>query len=264
MAEQKSVVSFREHSRDVLAYWLADRKDQLAFLTLGGVAYTKTNNGATRVGSGFSQLEFAADVAAPSNKRVAQWDASTGLMVGGATTDLTAGDVPTWKMLVDLKAYAKEQYIRGIKAPGGKEIYRVFFTPTGVATLKKDTEFQNALRNAGTRGNSNEFFTGDMPTVDGLDIHEHRHVPNTMSAASGSKYGASSTLDGCQVLFCGAQALAMADIGDAIWVEKGFDFENSQAIAFGKIFGLLKPKFHSIFAGSVQDFGVISTYVVYK
>ena len=28
MADQKSVVEFRENSRDVLAYWLADRVDQ--------------------------------------------------------------------------------------------------------------------------------------------------------------------------------------------------------------------------------------------
>jgi N4-gp56 family major capsid protein len=40
MADQKSVVNFRETSRDALAYAMADRMDQLAFLTLSGIAYT--------------------------------------------------------------------------------------------------------------------------------------------------------------------------------------------------------------------------------
>ena len=34
LADQKSIVNFRTTSRDVLAYWAADRVDQLAFLTL--------------------------------------------------------------------------------------------------------------------------------------------------------------------------------------------------------------------------------------
>lgn len=51
MADQKSVVEFRNNSRDVLAYWLADRIDQLAFLTLSGVSYAMRNNGVARTGS---------------------------------------------------------------------------------------------------------------------------------------------------------------------------------------------------------------------
>lgn len=37
LADQKSVVNFREHSRDALAYAMADRIDQIAFMTLSGV-----------------------------------------------------------------------------------------------------------------------------------------------------------------------------------------------------------------------------------
>ena len=48
MADQKTVVNFREQSRDTLAYAIADRCDQLAFLTLSGVDYTVKNNGGTR------------------------------------------------------------------------------------------------------------------------------------------------------------------------------------------------------------------------
>jgi hypothetical protein len=69
MADQKSVVEFRENSRDVLAYWLADRLDQLAFLTMAGIAYSVKPSGATRVGSDLPNLEFAADVTTASTLR---------------------------------------------------------------------------------------------------------------------------------------------------------------------------------------------------
>ena len=48
LADQKSVVNFRETSRDALAYAMADRIDQLAFLTLSGVGYTQKTNGGLR------------------------------------------------------------------------------------------------------------------------------------------------------------------------------------------------------------------------
>jgi len=53
----------------------------------------------------------------------------------------------------------------------------------------------------------------------------------------------------------------MADIGAPEWVEKGFDYENQQGIAVGKIVGFLKPTFSTIYeAGTVEDFGVLSCY----
>ena len=69
MADQKSVVEFRNNSRDVLAYWLAERIDQLAFLTLSGISYAFKNNGAARTGSPFPGLAFASAVTAPSSLR---------------------------------------------------------------------------------------------------------------------------------------------------------------------------------------------------
>lgn len=263
MADQKSVVEFRGNARDALAYWLADRMDQLAFLTLSGVSYSMKNNGTTRTGSDLPVLEFAADVAAPSSARVVRWDASSGLVTSGAaTSDVDAADTPTWKMLVDLKAYAKDQYIRGVKEDGGEETFHVFMTPQAMARLKLESNYLLNVRHAVTRGQGNNLFTGDSVKVDGLYLHEFRHVYNTAGAASGSKWGSGSTVDGCQILFCGAQALAMADIGAPEWVEKGFDYENQQGISVQKILGFLKPKFNSIYSSNtVQDFGVISCYV---
>ena len=59
LADQKSVVNFRENSRDALAYAIADRIDQLAFLTLSGVAYTYKTSGALRNTSATTGHELA-------------------------------------------------------------------------------------------------------------------------------------------------------------------------------------------------------------
>ena len=259
MAEQKSVVNFRNYARDRLSYWLADRIDQLAFLTLAGLAYTVKNSGGTRTGSDLRNLEFAADVAAPTSKRVAQWDVTNGLTIGGSSSSIVAADTPCWEMFVQAKAYAKETYMRGIMV-NGEETYHAFLSPSAMAKLKLDATYRDNLRYAQQRGTGNELFTGSSVKVDGIYLHEFRHVPNTRTAASGSKYGG-GTVDGCQVLFCGAQALAMADIGDAEWNEKEFDYGNQPGISVGKILGFLKPKFTSQYnAGTTEDFGVLSIY----
>lgn len=262
MADQKSIVEFRGNSRDVLAYWLADRIDQLAFLTMSGVAYSKKNNGTNRTGSDLPFLEFGSDVAAPSANRRLRWDGTNkALVASAATSALAAADTPTWNMFVQLKAYAKERYVRGIKEDGGEETYHAFLTPSAFAKLKQDPDYMLNLRHSQQADKNNALFTGSSVKIDGIYLHEFRHVYNTRGAASGSKWGASGTVDGCQILFCGAQALGMADIGAPEWVEKGFDYENQQGISVGKILGFLKPKFGNIYeAGSVEDFGVISCY----
>lgn len=263
MADQKSIVEFRNNSRDVLAYWLADRIDQLAFLTLSGVSYGVKNSGGSRAGSDLSYLEFAADVKAPSAKRVFGWNGTSNVLdASRGTANIAAADVPKWELFVQLKAFAKDNYIRGVKEKGGEETYHVFLSPQAMAKLKLDTTYMQNLRHAQPRGDGNALFTGSSVKIDGIYFHEFRHVVNTRLAASGSKYGASGTVDGCQILFCGAQALGMADIGAPEWVEKGFDYENQQGISCSKILGFLKPQFYTQYSGgTVEDHGLISVYV---
>lgn len=263
MADQKSIVEFRSNSQNVLAYWMADRVDQMAFLTLSGVPYSKHNNGANRSGSDLINLEFAASVSAPTAARRVRWDGTNKVIVpGGVTSALTTADTPMWELFVQLKAYAKERYIRGVGTDGGEETFHAFLSPTAMAKLKLDPTYMLNLRHAQERASGNALFTGSSVKIDGIYLHEFRHVYNTSKAASGSKWGALGTVDGCQILFCGAQALGMADIGAPDWEEKSFDYGNQQGISVGKIMGFLKPKFGNIYeGGAVEDFGVISAYV---
>lgn len=274
MTDQKTVVNFREQSRDALAYAMADRMDQLAFLTLSGIAYTQKTNGALRTvvggavnGQELVDLEYASDVSAPTTNRHRRWDATDGL-VAGATNAVAAADTISYECIVNLKAYAKDNYIRGLRAAGNEEIFHMFVTPQQMADLKLDTSFLANVRNAGVRGSANSLFSGSSSLmVDGVMIHEFRHVFSTTGATSGSsgnagaagyKWGAGANIDGARALFCGAQALALADIGNPEIVEDTFDYSNQAGISIGKIFGLRKPKYNSDHNGAVEDFGVIA------
>jgi len=257
LAEQKTVVSFREHARDSLAYWLANRMDQLAFLTMSGIDYSFTNNGGTRTSGAFATLAFSADVSAPTANRHVRALAD-GTITAGATASMVAGDILSYTALVDLGVYAKTNYVKPIMS-GGKEYYVLFIRPEGLAQLKKDTDYQNAIVNAAEKGKGNPFFTGGTVTIDGLIIHEHRMVFNTLAAESGvAKWGSSSDVNGSRALLCGAQALGFADLGAPEWSEKMFNYNSSPGVNVDKMFGFLKPKFHSIYSDTTEDFGIIA------
>jgi len=271
MAEQKSIVNFRKTSRDVLGYWLGDRLDQLGFLTLSGIPYTFANNGALRpvraAGRNLADLAYAADVAAPTSARHLRWNAGAGDFSAGDITAVTAADTPSYKMMVLAKAYAKEQYIKGIRGPGGQEIYHVFVSPTGMAKLKLDPDYIANVRAAWNRGENNPLFAGTTSVMaDGLIIHEYRHVYTTRGAttgllanagAAGYKWGATANVTGQRVLLCGAQAAGFCDLGTPSWDEKSFDYNAKPGIAISKMAGIRKSKFHSPLNGNVQDFGVL-------
>ena len=261
MAEQKSIAKFRREAKDALSYAASRVMDELAFQTLSGISYGLRPNGSTRTGQ-LPLLSFAADVAAPTNKRHLRWDKTGGLSAGD-TSQVDAIDLPTYQMLVDAKAYAVNNYIKPIRSDDGVEHYNVFMCPDGIAALKKDPDFIAAWREAQKRGDSNPLFKGtkhgggDGIHIDGLNILEYRNVFNTRGAAAGSKWGAGGAIDGQRILLMGAQALAFADIGDAEWAEKDFDYGNRQGIAIGKILGFLKPQLFSTYNQSKQDFGVV-------
>ena len=270
MNDQKSVVNFREHSRDALAYAMADRMDQLAFLSLAGIAYTLKNNGALRPvmnsGQNLGDLAFSSDVSAPTSNRHRRWDA-TNKLVAGNTSAVAAADTITYECLVQLKAYAKDNYIRGLRGAGNEEMYHLFVSPQVMADLKLDSDFLANVRNAGVRGPSSSLFSGSSSLmVDGIMVHEFRHVFNTNGATTGAsgnagsagyKWGADANINGSACIFAGAQALAMADIGIPEIVEDSFDYGNQNGISIGKIFGLKKPVYHSDVSGQNEDFGVI-------
>lgn len=262
MADQRSVAEFRRNSRNALAYWLGDRIDQVAFLTLSGVDYSMKNNGVARIGSDLPNLDFNADIRPPTDLRRARWNATTGsLEIGGATSDITPADRPQWDTFVELRAFLRESYVKPVRTKNGMDMYHVFLSPTAMAKLKLDPKYHEAVKDSQKLGNKNPLFTGNSVMVDGFMFHDFRYVYNTRGAPTGSKWGSAGDVDGCQILVCGAQAMGMCDLGTPEWIEKKFDYDNQPGIAIEKMFGLLKPQYNSIYANNtVQDFGVFSLY----
>lgn len=253
LADQKTVIRFREQARNKLAYWLANRIDQLVFLMLAGVSFAYKNNGAPRPAtSPFPSLSFAADVHAPTSKRHLRWDAVNGL-VAGDTTAVDAADVIGYNTIVDAMAYCKDHYMPPLMRDG-KEYYVGLLRPGALAQLKKDPDYQRAIVGALPRSKDHPWMTGAIVTVDGLVLHEHRLVYNTTGAASGLKWGAGGTVEGTRTMICGAQALGMADLGAPDWVEKKFQYDSQQGISVDKFIGLMLPQFYSLYDQSVEDF----------
>ena len=292
--EQKHVVRFRESGRDVLGFWLADRLDQLFFLTASSMDYRLATNGAYRTGftgtgtwatpgtitrtaatgAAFTDLAFAnTGFGNPSAKRWYRWASASNALVPATNTtysSIAVADTPSYRTLVELKAYAKDRRIRPI-VTNGMETYHVFLHPKQMAKLRLDTDFLSNLRNAGVRGDDNPLFSGSVVTVDGLVLHENVHVFNTLGASAltgagdqnkiGFKWGTHATtaggVDGARMLLMGAQAVAFADLGAPSWEEDTWDFGNQNAIALGKFIGFLKPAWPSTRDGTTEDYGVI-------
>lgn len=257
MNDQKTIVNFREQAKSVLAHWLADRMDQMAFLTMSGIAFTKMTNGANRPGSsGLPNLAYASTVTVPTSKRYLRVS-GTGL-VDTANTGLTAADKLTYNHIIDMHTYAKINFIRPVRGEGGEELYHLIMHPLALAVLKKDPDFRENIRQAWTRGGSNPLFKGgESFLLDGVMIHSYRHCFNTKGAVAPNKWGSAGAVDGCRMLFLGAQALGIADLGPGYWDEKDtFDYNNQKGISYGKIAGMLKPKFKSPVSGTVEDFGM--------
>ena len=254
LAEQKTVVNFRENARNRLAYWLANRIDQLVFLTLSGISYAYHNDGRLRVNSPFPNLSFAADVKPLTANRNLMWDGSE--LQAADTTQVDNTFVPNYEMIVNLMAYAKDHYIKPLM-DGGKEYFVLLVRPGTLKQLKLDPAYQRAIQNAMPRGSQNPWFTGGVVTVDGAVIHEHRLVYNNSRAPAGSRWGAGGNVTGTRSLLCGAQALGMLDLGPPEWDEEYFDYKTKQGISIDKMFGLLNPQFYSIYDQSVENFGVV-------
>lgn len=268
MADQRSIVQFRSTSKSVLSNWYADRIDQVAFLTMSGIPYTKFTNGADRpvlaTGKNLGDLAFASDVAAPSAGRHLRWASATNEILEGDTTAITADDKLSYEALVRARAYMKERHVRGIPnstMPSG-DLFHVFVTPSGMADLRLDPKYRENVLYSAPRTKNGEMFTGAVTVMaDGFAIHEYNHVYHTTGAADGSKWGAAGGIDGQRVLICGAQAMGMTDIGLPEWVEDDFDYKNKMGISISKIMGFLKPQFKTTEGGRAlssteEDFGI--------
>lgn len=253
MSEQATVIRFRATGKEKLTFWIADKLDELLFLTASGRAFTLKTDGSTRTSSQLPSLSFGADVVAASTNRI--------VFAGSATSEatLTTSDKMSWTVIVNAKTKAQRKKLRPIRE-GGKEYFAIVISSEQRRDLVLDATYQTIVRSAEKVGGTNPLFTGAIATVDGVIIHAHNKTFNTLGLSSGSKWGAASTVDGAQALCFGAQALGLAIMGNMFFEESDkTDYKNRPGIGVGRKIGMLKPQFKSIpDSNAREDFGVIS------
>ena len=194
-----------------------------------------------------------------------QDNASNILYAGSATSTgtLTAND----KITIDLLRKAKVRAKAGFKGKGsarthqkfkikpykfgGKDYYFVVLHDDVMFDLQQDTEFQDAMKYAAERGNSNPLFTGaDAITMDGLVIFSHDRSYITDPNGTGeSDWGSGANVPGAKVTLFGENALAIA-LGKAPQIStQTKDFGRFIEYGYQGIFQVKKIKFDN------QDYG---------
>ena len=264
MADRSSWVRFAQQASDQLAYWAQDTKDRLLMNTLAGVGYEYELNGATRPATcEWATNRFAGDVTAPSTNRWFRWDVDTAnTLQAGDTTAIVATDIPTWNMFLDMRTELPLMRVKPIRGKwgNGEDLYICLVHPRTMNAIKKDTTFQQNLRDALQRGEKNPVFRGAKSyLVDGILLIEHRYAYTTLAATSGSKWGAAGTVDGARSLFLGAQAIGMVEMGGPKWVTRMDDYDNNQGISMAIKFGFKKIVWPDQFASNAEeDYGVVA------
>lgn len=268
MADRSAWFKFAQVAADQLAYWAKDTKDRLMMNTLAGVAYGTELNGSTRSSTcEWAQNRFASHVSSPSSNRHFRWDvgataADNTLVSSPATTDIVATDLPTWNMFLDMRTELPLMRIKPIRGKwgNGEDLYICIVHPRTMNVIKKDSTFQQNLRDALQRGEKNPVFRGAKSyMVDGILLIEHRYAYTTLGADSGSKWGATGAVDGARTLFLGAQALGMVEMGGPKWVTRMDDYDNMQGISMAIKFGFRKTIWPDQYvANANEDFGVVA------
>lgn len=264
MADRSSWVRFAQQASDQLAYWAKDTKDRLMMNTLAGVTYDTEVDGSTRSSTcEWNQNRFASDVTAPSTNRHFRWDNDTAdTLQAGDTTAVVAGDLPTWNMFIDMRTELPMMRVKPVRGKwgNGQDLYIALVHPRTMGVIKKDSTFQQNLRDAMARGDKNPVFRGaETYMIDGILLISHRYAYTTLGAASGSKWGGSGTVDGARTLFLGAQALGMVEMGGPKWVTRSDDYDNMQGISMAVKFGFRKVKWPDQYAANAEeDFGVVA------
>lgn len=200
-ADFKSIIDLREESKLRLAEWGRAKMDAVRF-------------------SQFLSTDEADVVDATYTPNT--------FVVGGGTTkaDVEVGDTLT----VDAIRKIRYHLIDNLAAPvmvNGLPFFWLLITPEMEYNLKNDTDYDNYVVSAASRGMDNPVFTGALANVDGVVVMSHPSVPTAADA------GAGTNVPYAKSIAFGREAFVEAVDENANWVEKTFDYDNEIGIAYG-------------------------------
>lgn len=169
-----------------------------------------------------------------------------------STATLTASDKLTPALISKVKAWAltgggrAQTPLRPVKVDGAR-YFILLVHPDQMYDMKRDAEFQQAMREAEIRGPQNPLFKNSTAIWDNVVIHEHENINRYTNWGGASVSGATA-------VFMGAQALCWAWGKRPEIVAKKFDYDNEEGYAWGMIAATGKPVFNS------KDYGTIGVY----
>jgi N4-gp56 family major capsid protein len=246
MEEFKSAIDLRDAARAQLKVWIAEKtRDQLvlalqAYQTAYGTQKSYADSTAAErnawVVDNVDRVLFGA---ATSNYSATY---ATALANCDTTNDLLTPDAIS---LMKRMAQAASPKIRPIMTKGDEEWYVLFVGPLAAKSLKTNTAFTQANRDARDRGKDNPLFKGADFLWAGVIIREIPEIVNL-----GTVGAASARVEQCYLT--GAQALGVAWGKRTTSKTKEFDYGDKFGVAIEEIRGIEKLHFETGNDGSAD------------
>lgn len=220
MAIQRPAFNLRSEFKDGLRDWLAEYIDIQSVIALS---------------------------ASPTTNRV--------IYGGDATSDATIDTTDTFATTVMSKAKRKARLATPKVPPimvKGKPCYVILMHDYQGKSLKAESAWAQAQREAGPRTDDNPIFSGMYGWWDGMPVHEYERIRTY------NNWGAGGNSTGARALLLGSQALCHAWGQRPAWYEKMFDYNRIPGVATDLIWGCTKTAFNS------EDFGVVAIDTSYS
>ena len=161
---------------------------------------------------------------------VNEWYAGTATSVNTLADSDTAGRLKL-NDISDVKAYAQSTLkIEPLRIENGEEYFGLVLDPFALLALKKDTNYQQALREGQQRSATNPLFTGNAGMWDGVILYANNRVPSATNTNTPAIRYAKN-------VFFGAQALMRGFAQYPDWREEQFDYGRQSGVATTMIKG---------------------------
>jgi N4-gp56 family major capsid protein len=203
-----------------------------------------------------------ATIAEASLPTTMKWFAGSATAISGIADTAGAGKLELTD-ISNIKAYAvNNNFVEPLEMGDsytGEEMYGLVVDPYAALALKLSSAWQQAQRDAQTRGETNPLFKGSIGVWDNVAIFLSNRV-RTANDGSGSIRVARN-------VFFGAQALARAYVSYPDWSEQYFSYGQEQGIAYWTALGVKMLVFDlnsSETPGTTTDDTAIGSMILYS
>jgi N4-gp56 family major capsid protein len=232
----------RGNALNQLAKWLAGKLDDRCFATFTG----ETVGG------------FVPSIVVANLPTTMKWFAGTATTVG-TVADTDAGGRLKLNDISDIKAFATvANKIEPLRLENGEEVFGLVVHPYAALALKKDTQFQQAQRDARERGATNPLFTGALGMWDNVILYSATRIPTAADGAASAQVARN--------VFFGAQAQVRGYGYYPDWTEQYFSYGQEQGIATFTVLGqkLVHFDLQATEVGGTGDDTAIGAMVLYS